>query len=84
MTKGYWSLATIAARWEVCEDTARERLSSCPGIRVGRAVRYSIEGVEKIEREMAFGPAAPREPKRRASSEIADREAALRKELGLR
>ena len=67
MSKGYWSLATIAKRWEVCEDTARERLASCPGIRVGRAVRYSIEGIEEIERRMAFGPAKAATKKRPAA-----------------
>lgn len=82
MTKGYLSLAKVAARWDVCEDTARKRLASCPRIGLGRAVRYSIEGVEDVEREAAIGaaaqPQATRKPRRAADPELEE----LRKHFG--
>lgn len=85
MTRGYWSLATIAQRWDVSKDTARAWLVDCPRIKRARAVRYAIEGVLAIEEDATFRPALVKRPPRgaRARAAMSERELELRRHFGV-
>lgn len=85
MNPGYWSIARIAARWDVDEDTARAWLADCERMKVRRAVRYAIEGVLAIEQSAMFRPAEVKRPPRaaRAQAAMSARERELRQHFGL-
>lgn len=84
MSKGYISLQVIARRWGVSADTARAMLVDCPRLKLRRAVRYALEGVEAIEREHLHHPkpATARAARRRAVA-MDPEELALRRHFGL-
>lgn len=83
MTRGYLSLHQVAERWACSPDTARARLAECPRIKLGRLVRYAIEGVEALEQEAIRNPGKPAHRRRmRAASADAERLDVLRRKLG--
>lgn len=85
MTRGYLSLQSIAKRWDVAPDTARAMLVDCPRLKVRRAVRYSVEGVEAIEREHVQypKPADKVRASRRRAAAVDPEELELMRHFGL-
>jgi hypothetical protein len=55
----YLSLAQIAERWGVHPHTARKMLAGCPTLKLGRLVRYPLDGVEIIEARMTRETSLP-------------------------
>lgn len=62
----YLSLNEVASRWSVHVNTARRLLRGVPRLVLGRAVRYALGEIERIEAERTF--AGSEEPSERSAS----------------
>lgn len=71
-SREYLSLNEVASRWSVHVNTARRLLRGVPRLVLGRAVRYPMAEIERLEAERTFAGAA--EPSERVRVQRRSRE----------